>query len=162
MFAYQQSKHKKNPYLDWLNHNPDQGKYLFLIGWHNITLPSDWLIQERMRVSQESQCVCWMVWSRGWGLLEQCSVQTQVWWGDQWDGKHCLNIQSKILFMSAALAFKIRNIFSSKSREEDNLSEQVQEELLKISIDFCSYLRDLPGDNREINDIDPEAIWYHS
>ena len=64
--------------------------------------------------------------------------------------------------MAAALAFKDRNIFSSKSREEDNLSEQVQEELLKISIDFCSYLRDLPGDNREINDIDPEAIWYHS
>ena len=46
------------------------------------------------------------------------------------------------------------------SRETDHLSDQVQEELLKISTDFCSWLRNLPGENSEINNTEPQDVWY--
>ena len=67
-------------------------------------------------------------------------------------------LQSQVYSPSIVLMWQVH--MEILFREEDNLSEKVQQELLKISSEFCAWVKNLPGEDTEVNDLEPEAIWW--
>ena len=50
-------------------------------------------------------------------------------------------------------------VIGINTRDQLNEEDEIQRRLLQISTEFCCWLKNLPGEDREVNDTDPETLW---